>query len=111
MPVYVMQCDTCGDREEIFRTVARMNEDLPVCCGEAKHRVICAPFVMNDITPYKSVITGEPITSRNQHHAHLRKHKMVELGNEMPKAFKAPNVSADLRQDLKPIVDKLAKFD
>ena len=105
-----MQCDACERREEIFRTVASMDHDLPECCGNAMHRVICAPFVMNDIQPYRSQITGEPITSRGNHQAHLRQHKCVEVGNEKQKPFKAPDVSKDLRADLKPIVNRLARF-
>jgi hypothetical protein len=30
--------------------------------------------VMDDIRPYKSMITGEMITSRSQHREHLKKH-------------------------------------
>lgn len=40
------------------------------------------PFVMGDIQPYKSMITGEMITSRSQHRVHLRQHNCIEVGNE-----------------------------
>lgn len=40
------------------------------------------PFVMDDIKPYKSMITGEMITSRSQHRTHLRQHNCIEVGNE-----------------------------
>lgn len=39
-------------------------------------------MVMNDIQPYKSMITGEMITSRSQHRDHLKAHKVIEVGNE-----------------------------
>lgn len=39
-------------------------------------------MVMNDIQPYKSMITGEWITSRSHHRAHLKAHKVIEVGNE-----------------------------
>lgn len=42
-------------------------------------------FVMNDIKPYRSMIDGSEISSRSKHNAHLRQHKMVEVGNEKPK--------------------------
>ena len=41
-----------------------------------------APDVLPDIAPYKSMITGELITSRSRHREHLREHGMVEVGND-----------------------------
>jgi hypothetical protein len=38
--------------------------------------------VMPDIVPYKSMITGETITSRSRHREHLRSHNCIEVGNE-----------------------------
>ena len=43
-----------------------------------------APYVQSDISPYRSVITKEPITSRSAHREHLRTHGMIEVGNEFP---------------------------
>ena len=40
-------------------------------------------MVQPDIAPYKSMITGEMITSRSQHREHLRKHNCVEVGNDV----------------------------
>lgn len=39
-------------------------------------------FVMGDIQPYKSMITGEMIQGRRQHREHLRQHGCIEVGNE-----------------------------
>ena len=39
-------------------------------------------LVMPEIEPYKSMITGEVITSRAKHREHLKKHGCKELGNE-----------------------------
>ena len=39
-------------------------------------------MVINDIAPYKSMVTGEMITSRSQHKKHLKQHGMVEVGND-----------------------------
>jgi hypothetical protein len=41
-----------------------------------------APYVIPDIQPYKSVITGEVIGSRSQHRSHLKQHGCIEVGNE-----------------------------
>ena len=38
--------------------------------------------IMREIEPYRSQITGEWITSRAKHQEHLRKHGMVEIGND-----------------------------
>jgi hypothetical protein len=39
-------------------------------------------MVMGDISPYKSMATGEMITSRSQHREHLKRHSLIEIGNE-----------------------------
>lgn len=41
-----------------------------------------APDVRGDIQPYKSMVTGEMITSRSRHREHLRRHGLRELGND-----------------------------
>jgi len=52
-----------------------------------------AHYVMTDLKPYKSMITGEIIQGRAQHRAHLRQHGCIEVGNEKitPNAPKAPS--------------------
>lgn len=100
MPIYATKCGKCGKAEDVFLPVARYNE-LPTCCGETVQRVITAPHVVADIQPYKSMITGEMITSRSQHRAHLKAHGMVEVGNEKfnPKPKEIPDVGG-LREEL-----------
>lgn len=46
--------------------------------------------IVPDINPYQSMATGEMITSRQEHREHLKRHNLVELGNEnlTPKAAK-----------------------
>jgi hypothetical protein len=44
-----------------------------------------APYVMSDLSEYRSVVTGEMIGSRSEHRAHLRAHGCIEVGNEMPR--------------------------
>lgn len=39
-------------------------------------------FVMGDIQPYRSMVTGEVIQGRRQHREHLKAHNVIELGNE-----------------------------
>ena len=38
--------------------------------------------IVPEIEPYRSMITGEWITSRAKHREHLRRHGMVEVGND-----------------------------
>lgn len=42
------------------------------------------PLIVPDIEPYQSIITGETISSRSQHRAHLRKHGCIEVGDQRP---------------------------
>ena len=53
--------------------------------------------------PYKSMITGEMITSRAKHREHLRRHGYTEIGNDRsitarPKNF--PEAAPQRRKDL-----------
>ena len=44
-----------------------------------------APMVMSDIEGYVSQVDGTWIKSRSHHRAHLKEHRMIELGNDVPK--------------------------
>lgn len=54
-------------------------------------------YVVPDIQPYQSMITGEMITSRSHHRAHLSQHGCFEIGNEVDAAMKSarPQPKAD----------------
>lgn len=41
-----------------------------------------APYVMGDLAPYQSMVTGEMIDGRAAHRAHLKQHGIIEVGNE-----------------------------
>lgn len=43
---------------------------------------IPGPMVMRDIGEYTSPVDGSHITSRGQHRDHVRRHDLVEVGNE-----------------------------
>ncbi len=47
-----------------------------------------APMVMRDISPYQSMADGSMITSRSAHREHLKRHNLIEIGNEKPVAAK-----------------------
>lgn len=58
-------------------------------------------FVMSDLQPYQSMITGEIIQGRRQHREHLRQHGCIEVGNEKltPKKPTSPR-REDIRRDI-----------
>jgi hypothetical protein len=63
-------------------------------------RRVCAPMVMGDIQPYKSMVTGEMIQSRSSHREHLKRHHLNEIGNEtkylQPKPMAPPGLKEEL---------------
>lgn len=61
--------------------------------------------IMPDIQPYKSMVTGEMITSRSQHREHLRTHSLVEIGNETKHLQPKPK---ELPQGLKQRIIEIA---
>lgn len=62
----------------------------------AKKVEVNAPTVLNDIQPYRSMQTGEMITSRSTHKAHLKQHGLIEIGNEkMPERRPEPKYDSD----------------
>jgi hypothetical protein len=50
-------------------------------------------MVMSDIQPYISQVDGSVIESRSKHKAHLKQHKMIELGNDVPKQHQQVDMS------------------
>lgn len=91
MPLYRVRCSVCETEQDLYRSFKDYN-NLPDCCGSRMQRVICAPMVINDIEPYRSMVTGEIINSRSRHKEHLKDHGCVEVGNEKltPKPMTAP---------------------
>ena len=60
-------------------------------------------YIVPDIQPYKSMITGEMIGSRSHHRAHLAQHGCFEIGNEIGAAMKRPEPKIDregIRRDI-----------
>lgn len=75
-------------------------DDLPSHCGSKMQRKITAAYVVADIQPYKSMVTGEMITSRSVHKQHLKDHKLVEIGNEKPVSRAPVEPQKDIKKDL-----------
>ena len=81
MPIYESYCKTCGDTVTEFRKLADYARH-PQCCDGAMTAKLNAPFVHEDIKPYRSQVTGEMISSRVRHRNHLKEHGCTEVGNE-----------------------------
>lgn len=52
--------------------------------NKQKNVRMVAPRVMSDIGGYISQVDGSWIDSRSKHRDHLKRHNMVELGNDVP---------------------------
>lgn len=72
----------CGKTSEVYRLIAERDQG-PECCDEAMERKIVPTHVAPDIEPYQSMADGTMIMSRSQHREHLKRHGLVEVGNEV----------------------------
>src|SRR3990167_2671681 len=71
------------------------------------HRERAQPGVqlIKDLQPYKSMVTGEMIDGRRSHRDHLKRHDVVELGNEKNYAGKKPELDHP-GHDLKRVIEQ-----
>ena len=60
--------------------------------------------LIKDLQPYKSMVTGETIDGRRAHRDHLRRHDVVEIGNEKNYAGKKPEIERP-EYDLKRVME------
>ena len=67
-----------------------------------------APMVISDIEGYVSQVDGSWIKSRSHHRAHLREHRMIELGNDVPMQHKKIDMSTKSKEARKRQIAELA---
>jgi hypothetical protein len=67
-----------------------------------------APMVMSDIEGYISQVDGTWIKSRSHHRSHLKQHKMIELGNDVPMQHKKIDMSTQSKEARKRQIAELA---
>jgi len=67
-----------------------------------------APMVMSDIEGYISQVDGSWIKSRSHHRSHLKQHKMIELGNDVPMQHKPAEISKKSQEARKRQIAELA---
>jgi protein-disulfide isomerase len=65
-------------------------------------------MAMSDIDGYVSQVDGSWIKSRSQHRSHLKQHKMIELGNDVPQQHKAIEVNQKSNEARKRQIAELA---
>ena len=67
-----------------------------------------APMVMSDIEGYVSQVDGSWIKSRSHHRAHLKEHRMIELGNDVPMQHRKIDMSTKSKEARKRQIAELA---
>jgi hypothetical protein len=55
-------------------------------------------MVMSDIDGYISQVDGTWIKSRSHHRSHLKQHRMIELGNDVPMQHKQADMSTKSKE-------------
>ena len=73
---------------------------------EMTHRE--APMVMSDIEGYISQVDGSWIDSRTKHKDHLKRHGMVELGNDVINTHKSVEISRKSQEQRKRTIAEVA---
>lgn len=108
MPRYDAECKKCGRVEEVYLSISD-RDNLPTCCGEKMFRSMSTPYIQPDNVCYKSMVTGEMITSRTAHKNHLREHKLIEVGNEKPRPRNTDIPKAEKWALRKEIAERLSR--
>ena len=67
-----------------------------------------APMVMSDIEGYVSQVDGTWIKSRSHHRNHLKEHRMIELGNDVPMQHQKIDMSTKSKEARKRQIAELA---
>jgi hypothetical protein len=67
-----------------------------------------APMVMSDIEGYVSQVDGTWIKSRSHHRSHLKQHRMIELGNDVPIQHKPAEIDKKTQEARKRTIAELA---
>ena len=67
-----------------------------------------AAMVMSDIEGYISQVDGTWIKSRSHHREHLKQHRMIELGNDVPMKHPEVKLSRKSQEDRKRQIAEMA---
>lgn len=67
-----------------------------------------APMVISDIEGYVSQVDGTWIKSKSMHRDHLKQHRMIELGNDVPMQHTEAKISRQSQEARKRQIAELA---
>ena len=67
-----------------------------------------APMVMSDIEGYVIQVDGTWIKSRSHHRSHLKQHRMIELGNDVPMKHPEIKLSRKSQEERKRQIAEMA---
>ena len=67
-----------------------------------------APMVISDIEGYVSQVDGTWIKSKSMHRDHLKQHRMIELGNDVPMKHAEAKISKQSQEARKRQIAELA---
>lgn len=107
MPLYDACCATCGAIEEVYRKMDNRHDLGPCKCGGDRYIAFRPPQPMRDIEGYVSPIDGKWIGSRSQHREHMKRHGVIELGNEKPKPIERSIPRESIRAEIKNQVERM----
>jgi hypothetical protein len=104
-PLYLYRCPDRHETEKLC-SVSEHSGTIVCSCGKRARQVITATHIHPDISPYRSAVTGEMIGGRAGHREHLRRHNLVEIGNEPIRKRKRDPLPA-LGPDIKRAIDQI----
>lgn len=105
MPLYDTRCRECGAKAQIFRKIAEM-DNIPSCdsCGGVADRLLSAPAIVTEFSPYVSPATGAYIDSRAKRADDLRRAGSFLYEPGVEKDVERNRVAREER-DFRPIAD------
>lgn len=65
-----------------YRGYDGRNKVHPNYGGSWEGEAVGSAMIMSDIGEYRSPLDGSMVTSRSQHRDHMRRHEVIEVGNE-----------------------------
>lgn len=76
--IYAVRCPCCQREEDIVRSVAERDANLPRCHGREMRRILTVPhaYVKADVR-YRSPVDGRPITNEQEHREELARTSTV----------------------------------
>lgn len=67
-----------------------------------------APMIQSDIEGYISQVDGSWIDSKSKHRDHLKRHRMIEVGNDVPMQQKQQELSRQSQEARKRAIAEIA---